>query len=535
MDQQSQAYGYAPWRSQSGQALGPYDRVHSTQAWERAVNPEQGPQHPGPALPIHDTPAIVSGMVDQFSHIHPGPFHTGDQASSPPFKAGPAQPPHQLQHPGQLQSQSTWEEQGQWVSQNPSQWSTSDQQWHSQDAAITSNPYVLQGQLQTQHQGQLQAQQQGQPQAQQQGLQSTPPAQPPTQWKGQHTWGHPPQAQAASSGKADQGNTQAGKHVHTGNRPVTPGMPSHFVPTSDMLDSKPGNYNGYPLYRRVVDNSTSRKLGIAGVDIAQVPLVNCLHFGWQDQFLRKLSAGDTIALVPCDGAAEAVLLQRILSLLRARKITGHALDQAVQQAYYCKYPTVQSTYNVAAGTVAEPLARQISDLILGLHQQALEASASAAPATGQQTADPAATQRIADLERKLRQNGVPLTPTKPKLGEATESQDAKQQEEQPPAQTAMQSVLHPDCSKRPLDSVDCPVTNPACAKYLRDYKNSLAPNQQSQFDLHMEYISKAWSELKPKPDIRNVAVKWGLPFSLASALSQPNLLKLAAVAAFKSA
>ena len=301
-----------------------------------------------------------------------------------------------------------------------------------------------------------------------------------------------------------------------------------------MLDSKPGNYNGYPLYRRVVDNSNSRKQGIAGVDIAAVPLVNCLHFGWQDQFLRKLSAGDSIALVPCDGAAEAVLLQRILSLLRARKITGHALDQAVQQAYLNKYPTVQSTYNVAAGTVAEPLARQIADIVLSLHQQALEASATANSV--QPKDDPAATKRIADLERKLRDNGVPLTPTKPKGDIAPESQGTKeQQEEQPPAQTAMQSVLNPDCTKRPLDSASCPVTNPACAKYLRDYRASLAPNQQSQFDLHMEYISKAWTELKPKPDIRNVAVKWGLPFNLASSLSQPNLLRLAAVAAFKSA
>ena len=99
----------------------------------------------------------------------------------------------------------------------------------------------------------------------------------------------------------------------------------------------------------------------------------------------------------------------------------------------------------------------------------------------------------------------------------------------------MQSVLNPDCTKRPLDPASCPVTNPACAKYIKDYRTSLARNQQGQFDLHMEYISKAWTELKPKPDIRNVAVKWGLPFSLAGSLSQPNLLKLAATAAFKSA
>ena len=56
-----------------------------------------------------------------------------------------------------------------------------------------------------------------------------------------------------------------------------PRLPDHFAPTPHQLDSKPSNFNGYPLNRAVADSADSRKMGISGVNMENVPLINCLH------------------------------------------------------------------------------------------------------------------------------------------------------------------------------------------------------------------------------------------------------------------
>ena len=176
-----------------------------------------------------------------------------------------------------------------------------------------------------------------------------------------------------------------------------------------MLDTKPSKFKGYPLHKRVVPNATTRKWGIASCEVNQIPLVNCLHYGWNDQFLRKLSAGDTIGLVPCDGAAEAVFLQRLLGLLRAKNITGDKLDQAVRQAYINRTGIQDPSPNLAPTLLAEPLAKQIFEVITNYNKQA-----NFGPDTEDQQANK---ERVAELEHKLKTQGIPLAASKKELGE----------------------------------------------------------------------------------------------------------------------
>ena len=71
-------------------------------------------------------------------------------------------------------------------------------------------------------------------------------------------------------------------------------IPSHWKPTSDMLD-----YNtayGMPLPRRVVSTSASRTLGIDNLPVHEIRLIQVLQdssYGW---CLRQVAAGKTCYL-----------------------------------------------------------------------------------------------------------------------------------------------------------------------------------------------------------------------------------------------
>lgn len=333
--------------------------------------------------------------------------------------------------------------------------------------------------------------------------------------------------QPASTATSSQSGTVIAPLPYT-----TPQLPVAFAQDQLCLDTKPSNFNQLPL-RRIVSNTVhSQKIGIAGTPIHMVPVVNLLYYGWHDQFLRTISHGEPIGLVPCNSTAEAVLLQRLLSKMRQHGIDGAKVDQMATAAWHYHHGTPPPSVRTSASTLMNPLAQDMLDVLL---------SYLPAPAPAQQD-------RILHLENKLAKAGIPLTPHKcksnPKNLPITDSQDNGQPSgsqsqvadtQQPGAPAPLVHTLKPTADKRSLRQ-DAPLAAQGINKWIKDFRASLPEAQSAQFDLHIDFVTKEWNKLekRERPDAKQLASDWGLPLSLVTTFSAANCLKLAAVASFKA-
>ena len=116
-------------------------------------------------------------------------------------------------------------------------------------------------------------------------------------------------------------------------------LPSTFQSDDIFLDKT--EVRGLQLYRHVQPTQWSRRVGLAGTAILDLPLTRLLRGGAEDHALRALSNGRYSTPVMAQTIAEAVLLTSILKALRGREVdidrTARSLHADNAQRGYAVY------------------------------------------------------------------------------------------------------------------------------------------------------------------------------------------------------
>ena len=150
---------------------------------------------------------------------------------------------------------------------------------------------------------------------------------------------------------------------------------------------------GLQLYRHVQPTQWSRRVGLAGTAILDLPLTRLLRGGAEDHALRALSNGRYSTPVMAQTIAEAVLLTSILKALRGREVD---IDRTARSLHADNAPDKRNE----AMQFMEPLAIKIVDLMESLQ-----------PAKQENLTR----HKIAELEQQLeryKSKGITLTPDK---------------------------------------------------------------------------------------------------------------------------
>ena len=168
-------------------------------------------------------------------------------------------------------------------------------------------------------------------------------------------------------------------------------LPSTFQSDDIFLDKT--EVRGLQLYRHVQPTQWSRRVGLAGTAILDLPLTRLLRGGAEDHALRALSNGRYSTPVMAQTIAEAVLLTSILKALRGREVD---IDRTARSLHADNAPDKRNE----AMQFMEPLAIKIVDLMESLQ-----------PAKQENLTR----HKIAELEQQLeryKSKGITLTPDK---------------------------------------------------------------------------------------------------------------------------
>ena len=133
-------------------------------------------------------------------------------------------------------------------------------------------------------------------------------------------------------------------------------LPSTFQSDDIFLDKT--EVRGLQLYRHVQPTQWSRRVGLAGTAILDLPLTRLLR-GGEDHALRALSNGQYSTPVMAQTIAEAVLLTSILKALRGREVD---IDRTARSLHADNAPDKRNE----AMQFMEPLALKIVDLMESL-------------------------------------------------------------------------------------------------------------------------------------------------------------------------
>ena len=169
-------------------------------------------------------------------------------------------------------------------------------------------------------------------------------------------------------------------------------LPSTFQSDDIFLD-KTEEVRGLQLYRHVQPTQWSRRVGLAGTAILDLPLTRLLREKTEDHALRALSNGRYSTPVMAQTIAEAVLLTSILKALRGREVD---IDRTARSLHADNAPDKRNE----AMQFMEPLALKIVDLMESLQ-----------PAKQENLTR----HKIAELEQQLeryKNKGITLTPDK---------------------------------------------------------------------------------------------------------------------------
>ena len=220
------------------------------------------------------------------------------------------------------------------------------------------------------------------------------PPQPPGQFYNYHGGGithtqtcprpPPPAPPVQSQVRAPLGQGDATQYTQ-------PRYSSTFQSDDIFLDKT--EVRGLQLYRHIQSTQWSRRVGLAGTAILDLPLTRLLRGGAEDHALRVLSNGRYSTPVMAQTIAEAVLLTSILKALRGREVD---IDRTARSLHADNAPDKRNE----AMQFMEPLALKIVDLIESLQ-----------PAKQENLTR----HKIAELEQQLeryKNKGITLTPDK---------------------------------------------------------------------------------------------------------------------------
>lgn len=306
-------------------------------------------------------------------------------------------------------------------------------------------------------------------------------------------------------------------------------IPGHFSQDQDHYNvNKVGKSTfgeGYTLQRSVLSNAFTRSKGLAGVDMASIPLQALAYNSWENPDLRRLSHGLWSGIVFVREPAEAVFLQRLLHRIRQDKLSLDSIATAVKAARNEEASASSNLPTVAKGPVSstanENMAPLIDLLVSEMHKH------KDASVQSDQSLTIAALQKKLELSR----SGVAVSPFKPHP-----SSGPSKVPEITPSQT-----FNPGSTKPLHQQGPTGLSDNAIRKWIKSVEGELSAEQLASLHKYLadvqQYYSNSFKNKKDKPNLSELAVQWGLPIAKAQAktkASEENLLKVCFVAAFKA-
>ena len=238
--------------------------------------------------------------------------------------------------------------------------------------------------------------------------------------------------------------------------------------------------------------------------------------GWQEQALRALSHGQYTGVIFTQNPAESVFVSRLLVALRSKGWDLDVLASAVSKDLQApnSQNSAASQSSVSANTAMKPLI----DFIIN----ALEPHAQSSIVMDQ-------AERIRQLEAQLAQ--VKQDQRGPKG-----AQDSKDVSITPKKSGKLSTSKAFEPSVRSLQRL-VPLekhTEAAVRTWVKKIQEQLDSDQAAKLNKYIEDVISAHDALKKsqRPSVSDLAVQWGLPGDLVRRVSNANLLKVCATAAF---
>ena len=336
-------------------------------------------------------------------------------------------------------------------------------------------------------------------------------------------------------------------------------LPASFVQTDKYLDST--LVNNYPLFRTVESTPWSRKKGLGGKDMMKVSAADLAYYGLEESSLRHLSAGRFTSVIFARNVSEAVLLTNLLSAIRdgpynidqiaASCFKSHSPAQEVpdkkSHAKDFLAPLVRDMlapfrkhHQTTVDSQAIEMVRQLEAQVAAMKTSAANKGIALSPGPERSKSSSAASSPktpVSLFPAASPKEDQPKAPSKGSLpvqsSEEVVQPPAKKAKKQAEHVEVIRQISHP--TSRPLDNTAPKTASPeSVAKWVTAVKKTLSPEKAQQLDQHVGLIQASFHKLlKPqKPQLPDLAAKYGLPVSLASKLDEKNLLHVVAVASF---
>ena len=315
-----------------------------------------------------------------------------------------------------------------------------------------------------------------------------------------------------------------------------PVLPTSFMPNDTMYDSK--ELHGLTLNKKIKASHWSRKRSFAGRDVFDIKAHELMYHGAAEWSLRILSHGRFISTVPTRSVAESVFVAHLLSLVRKHHLD---LDGAAEIAWVQQNPQANlpsKTSDVAA--LYHPLLTQLLQVL-----QKYAPVESSSKATQEMVA---LKTQLAKREQQLRAQGVEISPAKPSSAAASEDippglnhalplQVSQPQEE--PQQGALDRLetIEQDVLKAKTKNLSGPSID-AVQTWVKTFKKTLGGQKFEVLQTLVEEIQKLAldkASVMSKDRLKELAVKFGIPISIANRMGLKSLSAVMATATMLAA
>jgi len=323
-----------------------------------------------------------------------------------------------------------------------------------------------------------------------------------------------------------------------------------FKPDANFLDTNlptdgPNLRQGeqsYFLRRNVKSSAWSNKIGIAGVPIQLVPLVNVTPDVWGENYLRNIGEGLQVHAVLVDSSTEAILIKALRKLIWNCDIDIHDLLTQIWESKKSTDPATQiPNKNNQIYQYVHPLAKQMTEAVVQMHNELNKSE----------------TDKIEALQARIKQ----LEGANRKEGQATSSHgptgtNSGTPELSPQKRPAPLPEISPSSKRQKLKASDAfdptaitntrPLTKSApksgnkadVDRWLNTIKKSLDPTEAEKLTAYIDSVEKAYAAIKPNaPNLKCLAAHWGLPVDMITNnnFGPTSLMRVSACAAYTSA
>ncbi|CAE7653106.1 unnamed protein product [Symbiodinium sp. CCMP2592] len=314
-------------------------------------------------------------------------------------------------------------------------------------------------------------------------------------------------------------------------------LPSQFKEDPEHYDT---NLVFKSTLRKYVEPTAwSRAKGLAGMDIRDVTVAHLCRHGMEEFGLRGLSHGKFTGMILLRNIAESVFLSQLQKKLRENDIDVDATVDAIYKSNSQKAPDKVKE----ATAFVMPLVDTIFDAIKPWAQVRNYAAKTS-------DSDNQAAQRMQALEeqtakykQRLHSAGLEVTPQKA-LPLQAEPTDGPEIAAKPPkrrrltkgaGQKRNEDILAEPHNVIRASGQEPPTSMPSIATWVANLKKSLPRDKHAEVDNHIQSMQTILENAKhTKAKLQEMATRWGLPISLATApkASPKNLQQLIATVTY---